>query len=405
MTLGFNADLKSFQSMSIPVYQIGISSAKRQASMKNKQSDAKYKVGLIGCGRKGTEHAMGYRFHPLTEVVAAADTDPENLALFCERFDVPGYADYEEMLDKERIDIAAPILPTSANPEVVLRCAAAGVKAIFCEKPMSASLEDADRMVEVCRSRGIKFAAGDAFRNLPQYWSAREMIEAGEIGEILSINLYDATSTISGAGCQGLSLMRMFAWDSDVDQVVGHVMTDPFSDDDQDMGGYVRFSSGIECLVHAKSAARRGIEVMGSHGTFASDYSSFHLWKLDKGANPQSAKLSELHEIGGLFQDVTYGPRQDCDGKGLPGYRQMASIHSIVDSLEKDIEPRCSGNNMLKVLEIAIALRESHRRGHAPVKLPLENRSLKIIPVPARWLNKKEVYGREWYAKEMDRYT
>ena len=51
------------------------------------------------------------------------------------------------------------------------------------------------------------------------------MIEADEIGEILSINLYDATSTISGAGCQGLSLMRMFAWDADVDQVVGHVMT------------------------------------------------------------------------------------------------------------------------------------------------------------------------------------
>ena len=232
--------------------------------MKNERTDTKYRVGLIGCGRKGTGHARGYRFHPLTEVVAAADTDPENLALFCERFDVPGYADYEEMLKKEQIQIAAPILPTSVNPEVVLRCADAGVKAIFCEKPMSASLEDADRLVEVCRSRGIKFAAGDAFRNLPQYWAAREMIEADEIGDILSINLYDATSTISGAGCQGLSLMRMFAWDADVDQVVGHVMTDPFSDDDQDMGGYVRFSNGIECLVHAKSAARRGIEVMGS---------------------------------------------------------------------------------------------------------------------------------------------
>ena len=259
----------------------------------NEKTDVKYRVGLIGCGRKGTGHALGYRFHPLTEVVAAADTDPENLALFRERFDVPGYADYEEMLDKERIDIAAPILPTSVNPEVVLRCAAAGVRAIFCEKPMAASLEDADRMVEACRSRGIKFAAGDAFRNLPQYWTAREMIEADEIGEILSVNLYDATSTISGAGCQGMSLMRMFAMDADADQVVGHVMTDPFSDDDQDMGGYVRFSNGIECLVHSKSAARRGIEVMGSRGLFASDYSSFHLWKLDESANLGAARLSE----------------------------------------------------------------------------------------------------------------
>ena len=365
---------------------------------------AKYRVGLIGCGRKGTGHATGYEAHPLTQVVAAADTDVENLELFCQRFGVPGYEDYGEMLEKERIDIAAPILPTSFNPEVVLGCASAGVKAIFCEKPMSASLEDADQMVEACRSRGIKFAAGDAFRNLAQYWDARGLIEAGEIGEVLSINLYDATTTIWGAGCQGLALMSMFAWDGDVEQVVGHV-ADPFSDDDQDMGGYIRFSNGIECLVHSKPAARRGIEVVGSHGIFASDYKTFHLSKLDESANPRAAELSQLHEIDGRFPEITYGFTYDNDGRRLPGHRQMASIQSIVDSLEDDIEPRCSGASMLRVLEIAIALRESHRRGHAPVKLPLEDRSLKIIPVPARWLNKKEVYGAEWYAEQIGKFT
>ena len=361
----------------------------------------KYRVGVIGCGRKGTHHALGCCAHSLTEIVAAADTDPENLELFCERFNVPGYEDYEDMLKKEQIDIAAPILPTIANPEVVLGCADAGVKAIFCEKPMSASLEDADRMVETCRARGIKFVVGDAFRNLPQYWAVRELIQAGKIGEVLSINLYDATGTISGAGCQGLSLMRMFAWDADVDWVLGHVITDPFSDNDQDMGGYVHFTNDIECFVHARSAARRGIEVMADHGLFASDYYSFHLWKLDEDANPRAAKLSELNEIAGPFPDVTYRPTYDRQGKRLPGDRQMASIQSIVDSIEQDIEPRCSGDNMRKVLELSIALRESHRRNHAPVKLPVEDRSLKIIPVPARWLNKKEVYGREWYAEQI----
>ena len=57
-----------------------------------------YRVGVIGCGRKGTSHARAYALNPATEVVAAADTDAENLALFCERFGVPGYADYREML-------------------------------------------------------------------------------------------------------------------------------------------------------------------------------------------------------------------------------------------------------------------------------------------------------------------
>ena len=44
---------------------------------------------------------------------------------------------------------------------------------------------------------------------------------------------------------------------------------------------------------------------------------------------------------------------------------------------------------------------KSHRRGHAPVYLPLENRNLKIIPKPGRWGNKKTVYGKDWYAEQI----
>ena len=85
------------------------------------------------------------------------------------------------MLAKEEIDIAAPVLPVSANPEVVIACAEAGVRAIFSEKPIAASLQEADRMVEVCRSRGIPFASGDSWRNLPQFRQFRSMVDRGEV--------------------------------------------------------------------------------------------------------------------------------------------------------------------------------------------------------------------------------
>ena len=49
-----------------------------------------------------------------------------------------GYADYHETLAKEQINIAVPILPVRPNPQVVIDCARAGVKAIYCEKPMAA---------------------------------------------------------------------------------------------------------------------------------------------------------------------------------------------------------------------------------------------------------------------------
>ena len=64
-------------------------------------TETTYRVGLIGTGRKGNGHARGYVANPRTELVAAADPDPSNLAIFLERFEVESYDDYHEMLRVE----------------------------------------------------------------------------------------------------------------------------------------------------------------------------------------------------------------------------------------------------------------------------------------------------------------
>ena len=265
-----------------------------------------YRAGVIGCGRKGTSHARAYALNPATEVVAAADTDPENLALFCERFGVPGYSDYREMLRRERIDIASPILPVSVNPEVVLGCAESDVRAIGCEKPIAALLSDADRMVEACRERGIKLAAGDLDRNFPEYWQTRKMIEEGAIGKVVTINMLKGGITeMSGGGCQLFSLVRMFAFDADAAWVIGWVSGDPWSDHDQGVGGYIRFENGIECHMHLDTNARSGIEVLGTGGVFYCDGSYLEMWTADEGANrptmsdlPRSRESSRTRRSG-----------------------------------------------------------------------------------------------------------
>ncbi len=363
--------------------------------------DKKYRVGVIGCGRKGTGHALGAAHNPMTQVVAGADTDPENLEIFCRRFKVPGYGDYREMLDKEDIDIALPILPVKPNPEVVIGCAEAGVKAICCEKPIAAVLADADRMVEACRSRGIKLASGDLYRNFFQLWDAKRIIDSGEIGEVQSISM------IGGSGpewdIQGLSVTRMFADDAEVAWVIGWVTGDPFSDHDQGQAGYIRFVNGIEAFRHRNDTDKKGLEVLCSRGVFYTDWYSFHLWKADPGA--ERPRWASLKEVEGLFPDSGIGERTyDANGLRLPGNRQIATTQSVVDALEENIEPRGSGDNGRKCLEIAIALRESHRRGHTPVRLPLEDRSLKIIPPMSRWLNKKPQMGAEAYAESIGGY-
>ena len=366
------------------------------------QSNPKYRVGVIGCGRKGTVHARSYALNPLSKIVAGADTDPETLKLFCKRFGVPGYSDYREMIQKEKIDIAAPILPVQANPEVVIECARLGVHAICSEKPMAASLEEADRMVEECQSRGVKFGVGDLDRNIDHYWKAKAVVDSGEMGEILSINvLLGSGAELVGGGIQPLSVSRLFAGDSDVAWLIGWMDGDPWNDYDQGGAGYIRFVNGIECFLHRRSSAKNGYEVLLEGGVIRSDMAYVSVWK-KVGDSDRFARTQLVKVEGAVPNTHLYDGSGTYDEEGWRVFpRQNATIQSMVDSLELDIEPRSNGDNGRKVLEIAIGLRESHRSGHVPVRLPLPDRSLRMIPSASRYYSKKAQMGAERYAEAM----
>jgi hypothetical protein len=65
------------------------------------------------------------------------------------------------------------------------------------------------------------------------------------------------------------------------------------------------------------------------------------------------------------------------------------------------VTPASAGwNDPRHALEIALALRESHRRG-SDVSLPLGDRSLVMYPQKMRWYYKKDLHGKEWYAEQM----
>ena len=109
----------------------------------------------------------------------------------------------------------------------------------------------------------VSLAAGDAYRNMPQHWKVKELIDSGELGQVESINLYQSTTEISGGGCQGLSVLRLFAGDADVDWVTGWCGGDPQDDGDQNMGGCVKFANGVDGFIHSKRTPLEGIFAAG----------------------------------------------------------------------------------------------------------------------------------------------
>ena len=375
------------------------------------RGEAKYRVGVIGCGRAGAPRARAFDVHPLCQVTAIADTDPENLEFGCESFGVPGYSSYEEMFASEQIDIAMPVLPVRPNADAVVAAARAGVKAVFCEKPLTARLADADRMAEECRSRGVHLAAGVVVSSHPDYRKAFSLAASGEIGEVRRINLYDGNGQ---GGCHGLNLSRKFAGKSQVEFVTGWVEGDPCSDHEEPyeegrtgfgrIGGFIRFANGVECYSSYRDVGWRGIEVIGTDGVIYNwNNTGLGLRLRQAGGDERPLGHHDLREVEGLFQEFSGAERgYDEDGWRDPGEVMGGIVQAIVDALETGSELQLTtGDDLRHALEIAIAMRESHRRGHGAVKLPLEDRSLVMYPEKSRWHYKKDIHGREWYISQM----
>ena len=368
---------------------------------------AKYKVGIVGCGRQGTQHGRGFNLLPDTSVVAIADPDPDNLKLALRRFSARGYSTAEEMYANEQLDIVDCVLPVQFNPDmVVLAAETSGAKGIVSEKPIAASLVDADRMVAACEANGIPWQGGNVDRSISQLWEARALIEAGEIGEVLSINLYEMTMQ---GGCQGLSVAHMFAQDADIDWVTGWTNGDPFGESDDEylgIGGYVRYANGVECFIHARTGAMRGLIVTGTEGVYVTDKRHHRFYH--KSDASDTDLLSNLkYDDSKTFK--TFRPHAeggyDDEGWLYPGDRLVNSMQSIVDAITLGIEPRTSGQVQHKSFEATVAMRESARQGHAPIKLPLPDRSLTLKPQIWRWVNKKGLFGEEEYARQIGRAT
>ena len=368
---------------------------------------AKYKVGIVGCGRQGTQHGRGFNLLPDTSVVAIADPDPDNLELALRRFSARGYSTAEEMYANEQLDIVDCVLPVQFNPDmVVLAAETSGAKGIVSEKPIAASLVDADRMVAACEANGIPWQGGNVDRSISQLWEARAMIEAGEIGEVLSINLYEMTMQ---GGCQGLSVAHMFAQDADIDWVTGWTNGDPFGESDDEylgIGGYVRYANGVECFIHARTGAMRGLIVTGTEGVYVTDKRHHRFYH--KSDTSDADLLSDLqYDDSKTFKPFRPHAEGGYDDEGwlYPGDRLVDSMQSIVDAITLGIEPRTSGQVQHKSFEATVAMRESARQGHAPIKLPLPDRSLTLKPQIWRWVNKKGLFGEEEYARQIGRAT
>ncbi len=146
-------------------------------------------VGIVGTGGIAHCHGRATREAPEAELVAICDVSEAALARFGEAYKVARrYTDLERMLHEEQIDILVICTWGDSHADLSIRAAQTGrVRAILCEKPISATAAECEAMIESARAHGVLLAEGFKFRHHPCHLQAKELIEAGEIGQVMLI--------------------------------------------------------------------------------------------------------------------------------------------------------------------------------------------------------------------------
>jgi predicted dehydrogenase len=340
----------------------------------------RYRVGIIGLGRISSTiddevlgnsvvmlpyaHTACFREVDAVEVVAAADPFEEQRTAFGERWGIDRlYADYREMLEKENLDIVSVATSAKPRPAIVKVCAEAGVKGIYAEKPIALSLAEADDMVATCNAHGVALAVG-CTRRWDVFWQmARKVIADGGIGRVLQVNA-SWNAAISHNGSHLIDLVRYLVGDDEVTWVFGESEDDAVAatDDDHRMNGYLAFAGGTRAYIRTwQSGVGDGaVEVIGETGSIRTV------------ANGSQMEWLQRTPDGMISSRPLPRPQRILS----PG---VTAIHDLIAGIETGKKPECSGIDGIKALEIAVALRESHRRGGVKVTLPVEDRSLRIL--------------------------
>ena len=173
-----------------------------------------YRIGVIGFAHMHINHLVErFAAHPQAELAACADTPPLvpelrtahytrhwNLRHALDDLGIPkAYDDYNQMLAQESLNIVICCSENAQHPEVVEACAHKGVN-VLVEKPMASSLADGLRMARSARAAGIELIVNWPTTWQPASHKAKELIDGGAIGRVLTVKFRGGHLGPLGAG-------------------------------------------------------------------------------------------------------------------------------------------------------------------------------------------------------------
>jgi predicted dehydrogenase len=261
------------------------------------------RVGLLGSGFIAETYAESLQDVRGAELVANFSRDPHRAAAFAEKWGpiAAQYDDIEALCASPDIDLVVIALPNEAHLDAVRIAAAAG-KGIVCTKPLARTGAEAAEILAIAREAGVWHGYAESSVFSPNIQKAHQMVEAGAIGEVLTMrareahsgphapHFWDAETAGGGAlldmGCHTVESARhFFGKDNPVTEVFawGATMVHGDKTTGEDTAiALLKFAGGQLAQVESSWIEKGGMqlrhEFVGSAGRIVTDTSQTPVW-------------------------------------------------------------------------------------------------------------------------------
>ena len=358
-----------------------------------------YKAGIIGTGgiagmgilgmhdeedigrkKVRSSHAGGYDEAEGIELIAVADIDQEKLDTFGDAWNIPEerrYLGHESMLEDASLDVISVCTPSYLHHDHVVDAARIGnPDVIWCEKPIAASVTEAEKMIDVCDEEDVELLVNHSFRFTEKLQRLRDLVhEKDLLGEVQSVNTQFRRELMRNS--THVLDMLVYLLDARAETVSGYIngkndavdALNGESVDDAGGGGYVVMDDGtfttIDCTV-ARDVSSMALTFIGDEGKLYlnNDDGEWRYWDLEDGTHVE-------HNLPGI--DGAWTWNEDYEN-AFPN-----AAHHIVDLLDGDAENVSPGTEAACSLEIIVAFYISYYTG-SHVSIPLD-RSLRDVTI------------------------
>lgn len=345
------------------------------------------KYALIGCGRISPNHLEAAINNNL-DIVGICDIIPENMDKLLDKLNIEKnkynkYTNYIEMLEKEKPELVAIATESGKHAEIALKCLDYNTNLII-EKPIALSLEDADKIIEKSKEKGLVVCANHQNRFNKSIHKIRQAVEDGKFGKMLYGTAhirwnrgqdYYTQAPWRGTWAQdGGALMNQCIHNIDLLRwMMGDEVTEVCAYTDNLNHDYIEAEDLGMAIVKFKNGSYGIIE--GTTDIYPKNLEETLYLFGQKGtvkAGGKSVNIIEEWIFEGEKEDAEEVKKNNSEmPKNVYGFGHTPLYKNVINAIETHTKPLVDAEAGRRALELVLAIYKSAAEGK-PVKLPLD---------------------------------